>query len=110
VQVSKSQKQSYWKYSWERKAFRHSYSRHAEELGLPNFQQTKAAELQTAFNEKLTEIRNAGSQSFYKGKEFSKGKITYVNRTEPTINGTRYYYYETTDGKFIAAGVMHVFK
>jgi hypothetical protein len=94
----------------EKKAFRHSYSRHHKELGLPNWQETKSVILQSKFNDLVSEIRQAGANSFFKTNELvgSKvgGKMTPVLRTEPTINGQKYYYYETLDGKFISAGRM----
>lgn len=48
----------------EARAFQHSYSRHASELGLPNWSQTRAGELQNLFNNAVSNIRNVGSNSF----------------------------------------------
>jgi RHS repeat-associated protein len=90
----------------EKRAFQHSYSRHASEFELPNWSQSRAAELQTQFNNAITNIRNAGATGFFKSTEFVNGVSTTVNRTEPLINGQRFYYYETIDGQFISAGKM----
>jgi len=90
----------------EARAFQHSYSRHASELGLPNWSQTKAGELQGLFNNAVSNIRNVGSNSFFRSQELVNGVKTTVNRTEPIINGQKYFYYETLQGKFISAGKM----
>jgi hypothetical protein len=88
----------------EKRAFQHSYSRHSKELGLPNWAESKAADLQGLFNEAVTNIRNAGSNSFFLSQEWVNGVMTTVNRTEPIINGQKYFYYETLQGVFISAG------
>ena len=88
----------------EARAFQHSYSRHASELGLPNWSQKRAGELQNLFNNAVSNIRNVGSNSFFKSQELVNGVKTTVNRTEPIINGQKYFYYETLQGKFISAG------
>ena len=49
----------------EARAFQHSYSRHASDLGLPNWSQTRASELQDMFNDAVSNIRNAGSNGFF---------------------------------------------
>jgi len=90
----------------EEKAFQHSYSRHHLELNLPNWSRTNAAELQNMFNTAVTNIRNAGSKGFFHSKELVNGVKTTVNRTEPIINGQKYYYYETLGGKFVSVGKM----
>jgi hypothetical protein len=90
----------------EAKAFQHSYSRHASELGLPNWSQSRAAELQVLFNNAVSNIRNAGCNGFFRSQELVNGVRTTVNRTEPIINGQRYFYYESLQGKFISAGKM----
>ncbi|WP_143305306.1 RHS repeat-associated core domain-containing protein [Chitinophaga vietnamensis] len=90
----------------ERKAFQHSYSRHAAELGLPNWRQTEAASMQRQFNKKVSEIRAAGANNFFHSYELVNGRREMVSRTEPVINGEHYYYYETLSGKFISAGRM----
>lgn len=90
----------------EVRAFQHSYSRHASELGLPNWSELKAAELQGLFNDAVSNIRSAGSNGFFRTKELVNGVKTTVNRTEPVINGQRYFYYETLNGKFISVGKM----
>ena len=88
----------------EAKAFQHSYSRHGSELGLPSWSQTNASKLQGLFNNSVTNLRNAGSNGFFRSQELVNGARTIVNRTEPIINGQKYYYYETLQGKFISAG------
>lgn len=90
----------------ERRAFQHSYSRHSQELGLPNWQQSKAEVLRGLFNEKVSSIREAGAKNFFQTTEWVNGAKTTVNRTEPIINGQKYFYYETLQGKFISAGTM----
>ncbi|MCL9807666.1 RHS repeat-associated core domain-containing protein [Flavobacterium amniphilum] len=90
----------------EERAFQHSYTRHFAELGLPNFQKTKGTILQVMFNFKVSRIRNAGLNGFFRSKELVKGVRTTVNRTEPVIDGQRYFYYETLDGKFVSVGKM----
>ncbi len=90
----------------EARAFQHSYSRHGSELGLPNWAQTRAVELQGLFNNTVSNIRNAGSSGFFRSQEIVNGVRTTVNRTEPILNGQKFYYYETLQGKFISAGKM----
>ena len=90
----------------EMKAFQHSYSRHAAELGLPNWSQSKGAGLQELFNREVTIIRNAGANGFFRSQELVNGVRITVNRTNPVINGQRYFYYETRQGKFVSAGKM----
>jgi RHS repeat-associated protein len=90
----------------ERRAFQHSYSKHASEFELPNWSQSKASELQTAFNDAVTNVRSAGANDFFKSQEWVNGVKSTVNRTEPVINGQKYYYYETPQGQFISAGKM----
>jgi len=90
----------------ERQAFKHSYGRHKTELELPNFQESNASYYQNLFNAKVTEIRNAGANSFFNAREFADGVMTNVKRTEPVIDGKKYFYYETINQKFISAGLM----
>jgi hypothetical protein len=91
--------------SAQRRAFQHSYNRHNNELGLPNFQQSKAAELQKLFNDEVTKIRNAGKNGFFDSNELVNGVRTPCMRTEPVIDGKTYFYYETLAGKFVSAGL-----
>lgn len=90
----------------ERKAFQHSYSRHASEFNLPNWSQSQADILQELFNNAVTNVRAAGVKGFFNTQELLNGVKTTVNRTEPIIHGQKYYYYETQGGKFISAGKM----
>ena len=92
--------------SAEKRAFQHSYSRHADELGLPNWKESQAEQLRNLFNSRATEIRNAGKNNFFNTQELVNGIPTTVNRTEPIINGQKYFYYETLDEKFISVGKM----
>jgi hypothetical protein len=87
----------------QRRAFQHSYSRHADELGLPRWQQSIAEELRVQFNSVVTHIREAGTYLGTRTKPFN-GKSTTVNFYEATFHGTKYYYYETLSGQFISAG------
>lgn len=89
----------------QQKAFKHSYGKHKDELGLPNFRESKAGHYQEIFNARVTEIRTAGTkQGFFKTSEWVNGKMTPVYRSNPIINGVRYYYYETSNGQFVSAG------
>jgi|GEM_PF-5555056 hypothetical protein len=90
----------------ERRAFQHSYSRHASELGLPNWAQSRVDELQNLFNNAVKRIRDEGINGFFESQELVNGVKTTVRRTEPVINGQKFYYYETLTGKFISAGKM----
>ena len=90
----------------ERRAFQHSYTRHSAELGLPNWAQSRASELQGLFNNAVTNIRAAGEGGFFRSSELVNGVKTIVNRTQPIIDGQQYFYYETIGGKFINAGTM----
>jgi hypothetical protein len=88
----------------QRKAFQHSYSRHAEELGLPNWSQKNAAALQRKFNNVVGHIRENGQITTGLRKPFN-GQSVEVRYWEATLHGERYYYYETLDGQFISAGL-----
>lgn len=90
----------------ERRAFQHSYSRHAKEFDLPNWSQSQADINQELFNNAVTNVRAAGAEGFFNSRELINGVKTTVNRTEPIINGQKYYYYETLQGKFISSGKM----
>ena len=87
-----------------RKAFQHSYSRHAGELGLPSWSQKNAAALQKQLNEVVGYIRNNGRLTTGIRKPFN-GQSVEVNFWEATFHGSRYYYYETLNGQFISAGL-----
>ncbi|GEJ43567.1 DUF6443 domain-containing protein [Chryseobacterium sp. ON_d1] len=89
----------------ERRAFQHSYKK-AAELDLPVWHEKEADILQELFNNKVSNIREAGANSFFKSNEWVRGVRTTVNRTEPIIGGEKYYYYETIQGKFVSAGKM----
>jgi hypothetical protein len=96
----------------ERKAFQHSYSRHAAELGLPNWAQSKAPELQAQFNTRVAEIRLKAQKVTIAQKPYGEkgsgaaGASTTVRNFEYTDpSGTRWYYFERlSDGRFISAG------
>ncbi|MDR2234977.1 MAG: hypothetical protein LBE92_02530 [Chryseobacterium sp.] len=79
----------------ERRAFQHSYSRHAKEFDLPNWSQFQAEINQELFNNAVTNVKAAGVKGFFNSRELINGVKTTVNRTEPVINGQKYYYYET---------------
>ena len=87
----------------QRRAFQHSYSRHADELGLPKWAQGNAEELRTQFNNVVGHIRETGTYMGTKMKPFN-GQSTRVNYYESNLQGTKYYYYETQSGQFISAG------
>ena len=88
----------------QRKAFQHSYSRHASEFGLPNWSQSKAAELQSAFNQAVGNVRS-NATNITTGYKLFNGQSVQVRIYESTINNKPYYYYETMDGQFISAGI-----
>jgi hypothetical protein len=88
----------------QRRAFQHSYSRHAKELGLPNWSQSSAVALQKQFNNIVGYIRNHGRLITGMRKPFN-GTSVEVNYWEASLNWRRYYYYETLDGQFISAGL-----
>ena len=88
----------------QRRAFQHSYSRHAKELGLPNWSQKSAESLRQQFNNIVRHIRNNGTQTPNPPRKPFNGQSVDVNFFEATFNGVRYYYYETLDGIFISAG------
>ena len=88
----------------QRKAFQHSYSRHASELGLPNWKQGNAEALRNQFNNIVGHVRNNGTKLPAGIKKPFNGQSVDVNFYEGVFNGTKYYYYETLDGIFISAG------
>jgi hypothetical protein len=88
----------------QQKAFQDSYSRHAQELGLPNWIQKNAAALQTQFNTVVGYIREKGTLITGLKKPFN-GQSVEVRFYEAVLNGKKYYYYETLDGQFISAGL-----
>lgn len=87
----------------QRKAFQHSYSRHAKEMGLPNWSQKNAGGLRQQFNNVDGHIRETGTHLGTRMKPFN-GKSTRVNYYESNLQGTNYYYYETMSGQFVSAG------
>ncbi|WPV63880.1 RHS repeat-associated core domain-containing protein [Chitinophaga sp. LS1] len=94
----------------EKEAFQHSYNRHEKELLLPVWKGSmlKASENQVFFNDAVSNIRAAGLEQggFFRSRELLDNVKIDVNRTEPVINGVKYFYYETLDGEFISAGRM----
>lgn len=88
----------------QRKAFQHSYSRHAKDLGLPNWSQKNAESLRQLFNNTVGHIRKNGVRIGNPPKKPFNGQLVDVNFYEATFRGTKYYYYETLDGIFISAG------
>lgn len=89
-----------------RKAFQHSYSRHAHEFGLPPWKASQAQALQEQFNAAVGQIRANPDLVRITMKPYS-GPLTRVRNFETTLNGKRYYYYELLDiGKFFSAGLI----
>jgi RHS repeat-associated protein len=88
----------------QRKAFQHTYSRHAAELGLPSWKGSQAEALRQRFNAVTQHIRDTGTIIPGVRKPLN-GQSVPVNFYESTLNGTRYYYYETLEGQFISAGL-----
>ena len=88
----------------QKRAFQHSYSRHAAELGLPTWRQGIAESLRFQFNAIVKKILESGKYLGVKKKPFN-GQSTDVHFYEATIDGKKYYYYETLEGQFISAGL-----
>ena len=89
----------------QKKAFQHSYSRHGKELGLPNWNQKNAADLQKQFNNVVGHIRQNGTQLPGPIKKPWNGNSVEVNFFEAKFHGATYYYYEdAATGAFISAG------
>ena len=88
----------------EKKAFQHSYSRHASEFGLPNWSAKNAESLRQQFNAAVGNVRKNGTFTGVVNKPYNSVS-TKVNFYEANINGKNYYYYETLDGKFISSGL-----
>jgi LysM domain len=89
----------------QRKAFQHSYSRHAADFGLPNWKQSNVEDLQKQFNDAAAKIRNSGTQVAKPVFKPWNGKSVQVNYFESNINGENFYYYEdAATGMFISAG------
>nr|WP_295877194.1 RHS repeat-associated core domain-containing protein [uncultured Chitinophaga sp.] len=84
----------------------HTWDRHAKELGLGDFQERNATELQQMLNERVTQIRNAGRSKFFETTARVDGKWSVVHRTEVWLDGIQYYYFETPQGRFVSAGRM----
>ena len=87
----------------QRRAFQHSYSRHADELGLPKWKQGNAEELRTQFNNVVGHIRETGTHLGTRMKPVNSQSAR-VNYYESNLQDTKYYYYETMSGKFVSAG------
>lgn len=88
----------------EKKAFQHSYSRHASDFDLPPWRESNAEQLKQEFNNAVISIKNNGTYIGEKLKPFNSQSVK-VNYYEAIINGKHYYYYERLDGKFISAGL-----
>jgi hypothetical protein len=96
----------------EKKAFQHSYDRHAHELGLPPWSESKAEVLRQQFNAATLNIRQNAQRVSVTYKPFGvKGSgagsksvpVRFFEYTDP--GGIKYYYYETLEGKFISSGL-----
>jgi hypothetical protein len=95
----------------EKNAFKHSYSRHSTELGLPSWAETKAEALRQQFNARVGEIR-ANAQNVWRtnmpygergsGVPTGSVPVRWFEFTDP--GGVHWYYYETLEGKFVSAG------
>ena len=95
----------------EREAFQHEYSRHAKELGLPNWSQTNAEALRGQFNAKAAAIRDGAMYSVVtRAPRGVRGSGVPAVGTDVRMyvssDGTSsYFYYETLDaGEFVSAG------
>ena len=89
----------------QRNAFKHSYSRHGKELGLPNWSEENAAALQKQFNDVSGYIRQNGTQLPGPISKPWNGQSVEVNFFEAEFHGTKYYYYDdAASGTFISAG------
>ncbi|MCA1673477.1 MAG: hypothetical protein LC799_15195, partial [Actinobacteria bacterium] len=95
----------------ERKAFQHSYDRHRADFNLPNWSGKNAESLRQQFTAECAAIR-ANAQRItveykpvgVKGSGVSGGiePVRFFHYTKP--DGTRWYYYETLNGRFVSAG------
>ena len=88
----------------ERRAFQHSYSRHANELGLPSWSQKNAENLRQKFNLVVEYIRSNSTKIVNPPKKPFNGQSVNVNYYDASFHGVQYYYYETLEGTFISAG------
>lgn len=88
-----------------RKAFQHSYTRHARDFGLPPWRGGQAEALQAQFNAAVGQVRANADLVRITMKPYN-GPLTRVRYFEATVNGRRYYYYELWDiGRFVSAGL-----
>lgn len=88
-----------------RKAFQHSYTRHARDFGLPPWRGGQAEALQAQFNAAVGQVRANADLVRITMKPYN-GPLTRVRYFEAILNGQRYYYYELWDiGKFVSAGL-----
>ena len=89
----------------EKNAFKHSYSRHGAELGLPNWKEKNAPALQKQFLAVTDHIKANGTVvpgPIYKPWNGNTVEVTFH---EAEFNGVKYYYYEDkATGQFISAG------
>lgn len=89
-----------------KKAFQHSYTRHASEFGLPSWRQGQAAALQEQFNAAVGQVRTQSHSVFIRTHTY-KGQPATMTEWRATINGQEFYYYELRDiGKFVSAGLV----
>lgn len=89
----------------QKKKFQHSYSRHAEEFGLPNWAGSKAEELRRKFNDAVADILENGKLQPGTHKKPWNGQSREVNLYLHKKNGTTSYYYEDkATGTSISAG------
>ncbi len=88
----------------ERRAFQHSYSRHAHEFGLPNWSNRNAESLRQQFNTAAQNVRSNAQRVFmtYKPVGGVSQPVRYFDYVDS--GGVRYYYYETLTGQFVSAG------
>jgi RHS repeat-associated protein len=95
----------------EQGAFQHAYSRHAQELGLPAWQGSRAEALRVQFNNVTGYIRNNAQRVFQVNKPLGirgggvpahSAVVRFYVHTDS--KGNQFYYYETIGGRFISAG------
>lgn len=92
-------------------AFQHSYSRHADEFGLPAWKGSQATELQGMFNEAVGQVRSQAHSVIISQQRYGVRGLPYpaqyttMTEFRATLNGQEFFYYELRDiGKFVSAG------
>jgi len=89
----------------ERKALQHAYSRHADQFGLPNWQESQAEALRGRLNDSAQLVRDS-AQNIFLRKHPQGGQSVWTREYRSMIGGRDYYYYESLDGTYISSGLV----